>query len=65
MSWRRGTVMSPQENRAIILDDNEMGEHRTWYHARYANCEPSAASYDRLREGEKVAFRATYLGNDR
>lgn len=62
MSWRRGTVTAPQENRAIIIEDGDRRETR--YRARYANCEPEAADYDRLREGEKVLFRSSYFGND-
>ena len=66
MRWRRGTVMSPQENRAIILADNDWGgTDSTWYYARYVNCEPETTSYFPMQEGEKVAFRETYLGNNR
>jgi len=65
MGWRRGTVWSPQQNRAIILDDSDQSENKIWYYARYDNCAPEAASYNRMKKGEKVAFRDTYLGNNK
>ncbi len=65
MPWLRGTVTSPQKNRALIIRDGEDGAAGTPYQARYMNCEPAAESWDRLRQGEKVLFRVSYVGNNK